>query len=199
MPSGSNDKSPKTITGGRAVGRVEADPRGALHEFTHDNFYVSGTDKDGRESKVKLSEKRRETIGVPPWVSAQMQELVDDDGTPYRHKYDLIRDALVCRIHYLQERRTNKKLESYEHFLQMAAIEREVSEAHRQHEQVTRLREILSDAGGAKDRHLIDEALARCEKMLPTMREPYRSDLGRLVEEYQGVIIAPPRANWSDE
>lgn len=187
MPSAADNRR-KTVTGGRVVGRTEADPGTALHNYTPDNFYPASTDKDGNFSNIKMPDGK--TIAVPRWVGAQISELIEDDLIPYRSRWDLVRDAIIHRVHYLQAKRDHKDIQAWENFVEMAEIERKVSEAERQAGYVQRIREVLSGAVHEGDAQLLHDTFAAAQKMLPALREPYAGRLQQTLAEYQQVTVA---------
>lgn len=203
MPSGPSKKKPseevtRYATGGKVVGRSELDEVGGeIQGFSPDDFYMSATGKNDKEVS-KLKHKDGKTMGLPKWLSIQIEELVESDDNPYKYRYDAVRCALVKLVYYQQERRKGKRNEAkYQHFLTMAEIERVKFEADRQHEEILRLKEIVKEAQQRSDSVLITETLKNAEKLVPDMREPYKTRLAAIIQELRGIIVLP--GNWQAE
>lgn len=73
-----------------------ADWSTSSHGYTPNEFYTSATDHRGDRSMVRIS--------LPPSIATQIAELVQQGRIPeYRTLQDVVRDALVHRLHYVAE------------------------------------------------------------------------------------------------
>lgn len=66
------------------------------HGYKISNFYTRSTDSRGHKESIHLK--------VPPEIASTMSQIVQKGSIPqYRTVQDLIRDAIVHRLHYLNE------------------------------------------------------------------------------------------------
>lgn len=171
---------PNPVTGGRVIGVSETEfGKGQIDER---NFYISAGDRKTGEGKLRLDKET--TITIPKWLAAEMSQLIEDPILPYRNRYDIIRDSLVQRVHYLGKRQERDD-PSYQMFSRMAEVERIAFEAMKQDQSVERIREVLAAALQGSDLTLLNETYEHGLQVVNTLREPYRGRLSQVLEEYE--------------
>jgi len=64
-------------------------------EYDPGKFYTKATDKRGHSKQIRFS--------LPPDVAYQVGNLVADKRYPYLNTHELVRDALIHRLHFLTQ------------------------------------------------------------------------------------------------
>lgn len=175
---------PPTLTGGKQVGASELGKNKTIPGYSAKNFYVSGSDDKGRSGTVRVSPGKTtgRTLMVPRYIAAQINQLVEDDATPYRYQQDFIRDAIVHRLHYLQQFRKDDPI--WGTFARMSEVEKSRAEAQQQAEHVERLEEALNEACTEGDKQFYDEILKEAKQIERALRDPYKGRLSVVIKKY---------------
>ena len=99
---------------------------GRQTDYDPNRFYIHSTNRHNHSTSVRTIPR---TTSFPPEIVAEMAQIVDDPRTPYRSKQDLIRDAVIHRLHHLATTlQDGSFVQSFDLFLLRESI------AERQHE-----------------------------------------------------------------
>lgn len=160
---------------GPTVGKAETEAGRIRDEYASHKFYISSTDKHHNSERVRTSDQA--TIRVPPFVWALIAKWVDDERTPYRTAQDLIRDAVVHRLHQLQELSESIPDATWRGMRLQAEMARRASEASRYKESIVQIREMMQTAWNDGDLDLYAELTKDAEHLVKEIPEPYSSML----------------------
>lgn len=162
-------------------------------EYSPDNFYTRATDGKGHSELVHVK--------LPPHVASALAAIVQSRAVPeYRTTQDLIRDAVVHRLHYLRSSGAAEGIDSIVRFEEsarktlwhqerMKALEEIVTQA------ASTARELATSGPQGKEeaRKMIQDLYAQILEIKdsPFWRDRYLSELksrlgplmGELVEE----------------
>lgn len=137
--------------------------------YSEDRFYTKSTNTHNHGEKLN--------VRVPQGIDSQVYAAVNQIPE-YRHINDLVRDAIIHRLEYLQRRyrmgddlRRQLELERLESDNERSAREIEVMERS-----VANLNEHCQAAYEARDYGLLAQILATGDEIMEWLREPYHSD-----------------------
>lgn len=161
----------------RAVGSSFATQDSGYNE---DDFYTRSTDGHGHQRHVR--------VNFPPSVVGQIAEIIQSGRIgAYKTSQDFIRDAVVHRLHYLNEEllndpRLKRALTAEVRKSRMQAITAEQNELAGL---VEACREAIMTAVRSEDWVAFQEAIDQAEQQGEEVREPYRSQIHGIVNEYR--------------
>lgn len=157
------------------------------NQYDEANFYISATDKWHNKTTVRQGDK---TLTVPPYLAAMVSHFVESDLTPYRNAADVIRDALVHQIFKLTryEKQPPKNWEMFKH---RAELEKAAAEAEIHRGVVERTQSVFTIAHEQRDPVLVKEAIDAAQRMVPTLRSPYKEQLEDLITAQQRTYQFP--------
>lgn len=149
--------------------------------YSEDRFYTSATNEHNHGEKLN-------GIRIPQGIDSQVHAAVREVNE-YRHVNDLVRDALLHRLEYLQKRyrltpETHRMLQ-LERFA--ADRERRNREIHTNLETIEDLKVKLEDAWNAKDYRVFASELEEGKQMLEWMREPYHGEVVKILHHWSNV------------
>lgn len=149
--------------------------------YSLDRFYTATKIGDTEAEKIQLK--------LPSTVWARVCALVSDNSFPqYRTPHDAIRDAITHRLHYLVSEGYTLD-EDVRDWIQLQVrqgeVERRQAMMRAARETVTKIGEALGEAEREKDWELFNELLEQAGDALGELRDPYKSDLRGLIEEYE--------------
>lgn len=149
-------------------------------EYSPDKFYCRSSDTHGHYRHVR--------VNVPPTMAGMLESMVESGGIPeYRTSQDVIRDAIVHRLEYLNK--VYMKSEKYERVLAVerrrALVEQLTLQMQEFGHLVESIRRSISEAALAGDWYALQMALdnAEIEAEGPTMRDPYKGQILAIVDE----------------
>lgn len=152
--------------------------------YSRDEFITRSTDGHGHQ--------RHQRVNFPPSVIGQAAAIIQSGKIPqYRTIQDLVRDAVVHRLHYLNETylkdsKLGRELTALVRKGRMEAITREQEELRGL---VEACREAIMTAVRGGDWVAFREALDQAEEQGEEVREPYRSQIHQIVNEYRDKHI----------
>lgn len=151
-------------------------------------FYTRATDGQGHKESIHVK--------IPPYIARLMAELVESGAVPaYRTSGDIVRDALVHRLHWLDEQGYLRGSREARTLLRLqVAMQQRLDQEHNHQ---TYLRQIEQTAATARSLALmgpegVEQARSMVEQMLeavaavddsPFWRERYRQALEEILKE----------------
>lgn len=152
--------------------------------YNRDEFITRSTDGHGHQ--------RHQRVNFPPSVIGQASAIIQGGKIPqYSTVQDLVRDAVVHRLHYLNETylkdpKLARELTAAVRKSRMEAITREQQELHGL---VEACREAIMTAVRGKDWTAFRDALDQAEEQGEEVRDPYRTMIHDIVNEYRDKHI----------
>jgi hypothetical protein len=134
------------------------------NEYSPDKFYTKSTDGRGNSELIQVK--------VSPFVYGLLAEIIESPDFPdYRTKADLIRDALVHRLHHLREMaKDTTRMDSLKRKTGMLMQEAQAERLKAEMEQEARFVDALIDimAAGAMSGNVtaLGEAIDQAERAL---------------------------------
>lgn len=180
MPS----KRPEPL--GKRIGQSETEAGRIKDEYDLSNFYISSTDKHHNNERLRVN-KENNTIRVPTFVWALVAKWVDEDQTPYRSAADLVRDAVVHRIHQLQELADAPPDATWRGMRLQAEMYRKVAEATRYKESVAAIKQMMSTAWSDGDIKLYNELHADAKQLVEEIPSPHKDDLESYLRDQKNI------------
>jgi uncharacterized protein YwgA len=146
--------------------------------YSEERFYTKSTDEKGHGEKLQ--------VRVPQGVDSQVYAMVREIPQ-YRHINDIIRDALIHRLEYLQKRYSIS--DDTQRFLELERMEadsdRAKAEVEMMSSSVRRLDEALAIHYQAEDWQMFANELTRGEERVEWLREPYNAKANRVLQEWR--------------
>lgn len=162
---------------GPSAGRVVAFPRPGAQDlglddgsYSLDDFYVASTNQHDHSETIQLK--------VPKHVKALLNQFVRMEDIPaYRSANDVMRDALVHRLQYLQhEYESSTALQLWITMeTTRTRLETIQAEMTAQRQLVDYFREVVELAVGDQDRAMLEVITASATEFIRAAREPHRS------------------------
>lgn len=150
-------------------------------KYDRDEFYVRSKDDDKSTAHIRTN--------APASVAAQMDAIVQQRSIPdYRTREDIVRDALVHRLHYLNETRLHDPRLQHvvEREMKWARLDRIATEHETNRDRLNTVRRNLSMYVAARDWTSLKETLYLASEEADEMHEPWASDMWQLVQDYRG-------------
>jgi hypothetical protein len=156
-----------------------------LYEVEHgedpydpDEFYVSSTDRQGHHATQYISLK--------PETSGEIASMVASKDFPeYKTAGHFIRDAIVHRLHYLEDLRPNADRARYIRLLMHAANQEREDTVQREQVQLCEKWETtMQNLSLANDWPGLRRAVKACRAAAEDLQEPYDRRLYALVTRY---------------
>lgn len=146
--------------------------------YREDNFYTKSTDNRGHSGSIR--------VPVPTTLAAEIEALVASRMIPdYRTPQDVLRDAMVHRLHWLSEALKNGRLK------RVVSVHARLAERQRQIQEMQELQELLnqtedacSKAVAQRDWRLLAEILNDSEDELDLLHEPYFTRMKDLIDRF---------------
>lgn len=173
---------------GPSVGKPETE-EGRIKGDTYSKkkFYIGGSDGPKEGKRLRMNKDRNaSSIRVPTYVWALANKWVEDGRTPYRAVYDMIRDAVVHRLHELEEIVQDNPAE-WEGFRIQSEMATRISIAERHKDTIKDIKESLATAWSDGDTSLFYATLDDAERLVKEMPHPYNKMLQSVVEEQRSV------------
>lgn len=154
-------------------------PRG--HDYSEDNyapnqFYVKSTDGRGHGEKMSIT--------LPPDVLGQIGAVVESKRFPYKTSHDLVRDAVLHRLHMLNEIQPGETLTEFlnqQRLLHLLEQQQMLIATARQ--TVERAKEHLTVAVDGEDWQVAVDAIRAASVTSEGMREPYHGALRKVIDD----------------
>lgn len=146
--------------------------RSGLSDDNYDpsHFYVRSTDGRGHGEKMSLT--------VPPDLLGRVQALIESRKFPYRTTHDLMRDALLHRLHALNDIVLDPNLTEFLNQQRLAhVLEQQRMMVQQAKETIDLTRDHLQACWNANDMSMLVDGLIAAWQAQDGMREPYRTDL----------------------
>lgn len=150
--------------------------------YDETKFYVASTNEHDHDESTR--------VRMPKWLMAQLQELVRDGRLPaYRSIHDVMRDALVHRVHYIHSRGlTDTDTDWIEREVLKGAMVRIEARRQEKLEAVKTVEVTLREALHARDPEEIDMAIAVAQGMAEHIGEPYSTQIrGHIAQVYSDL------------
>lgn len=162
--------------------------------YSEDRFYTKATNDHNHSKVVRLT--------VPQGIDAQIHGAVNTIPE-YRNVHDLVRDAIVHRLEYLQKR--YRLTDVGRRFLELERMRADSDHRSREidlmTETVTDLEEKLTKAWQARDYGMLAAEIEAGEELLDWLREPYASQARQIIHHWRTTgreAIASHRALHED-
>ena len=161
------------------------------HEYSEAEFITRSTDHHGHFRHMR--------VNVPPEVAARVEAIVATKTIPaYRTGQDLIRDAIMHRLHWLEERIEDPEL------ARVLANERRRSSYSQAKQEIEELTQLVADAetvlalqAKAKDWWALSASLEEIAEHANEIRQPYAGRMAQLAKSYR-VTFAKELATKDD-
>lgn len=170
--------APEYITGGKVVGKSELEDGAGGDTYDRKNFYIRSTDANGNRDSVRI-----ETGKFPPFLSALSTKWINDERTPYRSMADLVRDAVAHRLHQLEEM-SNSGSFPWTPFETANRLALAAAEARDMREQTESFQNGITEAIASGDFYWLQDLLDLAKKAVQQMREPYKSQVEKIIKPY---------------
>lgn len=183
-----SDNRPDYITGGKVLGKGEAD-EGKLRgeEYDRRNFYIRSVDNNGNRDSIRV-----DTAKCPPYLNALVCKWVNDPRTPYSSAADMCRDGLAHRAHDFEQFDTDPNFDWG--FLGVAEKrDRLAREARDMHVQAEAFQEDIAQALQQGDNVWLAEVIELAKDAVGRFREPYRSRIETIIKPYTDGTITVAR------
>lgn len=143
-----------------------------------DEFYVASTDGRGHTTKMR--------VNLPPMIAAQLGQLVASRSiTAYRTVQDIIRDALIHRLHHLQN---EIKIDDLGQALDLQIMRSRLDTQRQKIEELTALlddtKEILATVDTANDDHALAIAIDQAKTQASILQEPWATRMWQIIERH---------------
>lgn len=169
---------------GREPGGDEYD--GTNYDPRH--FYIRSTDGRGHGDKLSIT--------VPPELLGRIGAIVEGRHWPYRTSHDLIRDAVMHRLHALNEITPDDTMAEFLNQQRLLyLLEQQEMLLDNARKTVDTAKDHIWKAVHGRDWQLAVNAIIAADRTVDGMREPYRTDLKGIV---QRAIEQVPRG-WLHE
>lgn len=146
--------------------------------YSEDRFYTRSTDAQGHGEHLR--------VRMPQGIEAQVYGAVRE-VSEYRTVQDLMRDAVVHRLEYLQKR--YKMSDEARRLLELERLradsDRRSQDIDTMTDAVVDLGEKLSKAWEAKDYAMVAEELEEGSELIDWLREPYRGQVKQLLADWR--------------
>lgn len=157
--------------------------------YKRTNFYTRATDGKGNSDTkyVKMS----------PTILGAIGELIATRQIPgYKTEADLIRDAVVHRLHDLNEMIESKALEGVlNRVVMLARVQARQTEMAELQLLIDQHRDAMETAYQQKDTELLGELLDDAEHDMEQLRSAYQNKLRPVISEYREKIKHLPPTN----
>lgn len=179
-PAEGEEYATPTLERDRAAADPESDvfAQVGVRGYSEHRFYIRSTDAKGHGEHLR--------VRVPQGIEAQVYGAVRD-VPEYRTVQDFARDAMVHRLEYLQKRyslsddgRRTLELERWQ-----ADSEKRSAEITTMTSAVVDVAAKLADAWDAEDFSLFAQELGEAEEQVDWLRDPYKSRMLRVIEEWK--------------
>jgi hypothetical protein len=147
--------------------------------YSEDRFYTKSTNQQNHSKELR--------VALPQGLDAQVYGVVRD-VPEYRSLQDFFRDAIVHRLEYLQ-----KRYRISESGRRLLELERLRADSDRRSADIDTMTEAVSDLGvkltkawEAQDYAVLVEELEEGAELLDWLRQPYRGQVERLLDEWKG-------------
>lgn len=177
----------RVVGDGGEKGRPPGKPSGTFdpwdtergYEYNPDHFYTRSTNKHDHSVDLRFK--------LPPHIGSMLSEIVDSKRFPaLRSVNDFCRDAVIHRLHYLNEQIANGKFE------RGLSLEMRLARLAQQQQEIQSLEAIvqthasaLEMAYNSHDKAVLHEVLSYLEDDVSVVREPYRNQLRELGKQYR--------------
>lgn len=158
--------------------------------YAEDRFFMRSTDGHGHSSHAR--------VNIPPQLMARLEDVVMSRRFPYRSLQDIVRDAINHRLHQLSLLAPDVVPEA------ALATERRKSqtelrlmEINGMVEEVKLGKQALGAAVANEDWFALSDLLVHLETVAEGMREPYRTQLSKVLREY-GAKYRKEMEAWED-
>lgn len=146
--------------------------------YSIDNFYTKSKDMQGHSTVYH--------VRLPDYVAGEIGSMIESRKIPdYRTAADLIRDAIVHRLHYLSGRLSSTTLDTIVNRITMeskTAQYQEELDAFR--ELVNEIRDTCQKAFVEGDHDHLYEYIDQQAQLTESLREPFRSRIISVLNEY---------------
>ena len=152
----------------------------AESKYDPNEFYVRTVDKRGHKETVH--------VAMPPDLFAEIHETANNPNFPfYRTVQDLMRDAVLHRMHWLYE-----KYGATEHAKEFLALEMAKAKIETRKRARDTITDILSELTTSLDIYIkvgdhknLAKCIFDCYEMAETTTEPYSSQFRSLAQQYE--------------
>ena len=149
--------------------------------YREDRIYTRSTDAAGHQKHLR--------VNVPPSIAGQLASLAADGQIPaYRTSQDVVRDAIVHRLHWLAQNQLNpnqdvmRVVDVEMRKCRLDAITREVVELNGM---VEAAREAMEQAAHARDVYALFDAITQAQLEAEAVRDPYQTRIFEMVRDYR--------------
>lgn len=146
--------------------------------YSIDNFYTKSKDMQGHSTVYH--------VRLPDYVAGEIGSMIESRKIPdYRTAADLIRDAIVHRLHYLSERTTSTALDGV---VNRIAIENKTAQYQEEldafRELTNEIRDTCQKAFIENDHEHLYDYIDQQAQLVEALREPFRSRIISILNEY---------------
>lgn len=157
------------------------------HSYDQRRFYTRSVDERGHKEVFH--------VPFPPQIYGRIAELVSSkEIKEYRSPQDLIRDAVVHRLHVIGEMTRNGDLiravaveqmlsDQYQMMMEMEELEKSISNTEA----------LLGKAAQLGDMGMLEVMIERAEKVVDEVREPYKGKLVGIIKDYRRKLVEGSR------
>jgi hypothetical protein len=161
---------------------------GTKGEYDPDEIYVRSTDGHGHSENLQTR--------ISPELAGEIAALVQSGIIPeYRTAQNFARDALVHRMFYVLKRADELGLKVPDGMQRVVTIEFQLSRVQAERQQIANLQrtveemsQLCEEASKAGDIEALTRALAQCEAMGESVREPYAGKIREIRAENVKVL-----------
>lgn len=155
--------------------------------YDEDRFYTASTSSDEKSEKVYLR--------IDSGVWARMLGIVNkSDVTNYRTPHDLMRDAVIHRMHYLSKRGKVQDPD-LDRWLKLQVRQGEVVRRRQMmkacKEALAEFQEAFGEAETARDWNEAGALIEQAEEAVEELDEPYAGDLMRMLDDFKRKVPSP--------
>lgn len=145
--------------------------------YSEDRFYTKSTNEHNHGEKFQV----RVPQGIDSQIHAAVREVPE-----YRHVNDMVRDALVHRLEYIQKR--YKITPEAQRFLE---LERLRADSDRRAADIALMQETVADIAGklqqaweAADYGVLAKELVEADELIDWLRAPYQGQVQQLLRDW---------------
>jgi len=142
--------------------------------YSLDEFYTRATNQHDHSRSIR--------VHLPPDLSGRIAKVVEDVPL-YRNTSDLIRDAIVHRLHYLDESGYDLKLirDAQAMEMVMSRMEAQVERNKIQEQMIVNLKESIAQARALNQMEYLEDLKEQVMDLLPTMSAHYAEEARKLL------------------